>query len=75
MAAERVECVNKTAFYEAVDVLKSQQKTKQSPITVFVEDQFYDKAKQYLKSITEDDLIVDQVQEDRIKSLLSTWEV
>ena len=28
MAAERVECVDKTAFYEAVDVLKSQQKNK-----------------------------------------------
>ena len=43
MAAERVECVDKTAFYEAVDVLKSQQKTKQSQITLFVEDKFYDK--------------------------------
>ena len=47
MAAERVD---KTAFYEAVDSLKSQQKTKQSQIT-FVEDKFYDKAKHYLKSI------------------------
>ena len=47
MAAERVEYVNKTAFYEAVDVLKSQKKTKQSQITLFVEDKFYDKAKQY----------------------------
>ena len=74
MAAERVECVNKTAFYEAVDVLKSQQKAKQSQITLFVEDKFYDKAKQYLKSIIEDDLIVDQVEEDRITSPLSTWE-
>ena len=74
MAAERVECVDKTAFYEAVDILKSQQKTKQSQITLFVEYKFYDKAKQYLKSIIEDDLIVDQVQEDRIKSLPSTWE-
>ena len=71
MAAERVECINKTAFYEAVDVLKSQQKTKQS---LFVKDKFYNKAKQYLQSIIEDDLIVDQVQEDRTTSLLSTWE-
>ena len=39
-----------------------------------MEDKFYDKAKQYLKSIIEDDLILDQVQEDRITSLLSTWE-
>ena len=61
MAAERVECVDKTAFYEAVYVLKSQQKTKQSQITLFVEEKFYNKAKQYLKSIIEDDLIVDQV--------------
>ena len=74
MAAERVECINKTAFYEAVDVLKSQQKTKQSQITLFVKDKFYNKAKQYLQSIIEDDLIVDQVQEDRTTSLLSTWE-
>ena len=74
MAAERVECINKTAFYEAVDVLKSQQKTKQSQITLFVKDKFYDKAKQYLQSIIEDDLIVDQVQEDHTTSLLSTWE-
>lgn len=55
MAAERVQCVAKTAFYEAVDVLRSQQKTKQPQITLFVEDKFYDKAKQYLKSIIEDD--------------------
>ena len=55
MAAERVECINKTAFYEAVDVLKSQQKTKQSQITLFVKDKFYNKAKQYLQSIIEDD--------------------
>ena len=61
MAAERVVCVDKTAFYEAVDVLKSQQKTKQSQITLFVEEKFYDKSKQYLKSIIEDDLIIDQV--------------
>ncbi|KAM7437341.1 hypothetical protein ABFA07_012979 [Porites harrisoni] len=74
MAAERVECINKTAFYEAVDVLKSQQKTKQSQITLFVKDKFYNKAKQYIQSIIEDDLIVDQVQEDRTTSLLSTWE-
>ena len=74
MAAERVECINKTAFYEAVDVLKSQQKTKQSQITLFVKDKFYNKAKQYLQSIIEDDLIVDQVQEDRTTSLLLTWE-
>ena len=74
MAAERVECINKTAFYEAVDVLKSQQKTKQSQITLFVKDKFYNNAKQYLQSIIEDDLIVDQVQEDRTTSLLSTWE-
>ena len=74
MAAERVQCVAKTAFYEAVDVLRSQQKTKQSQITLFVEDKFYNKAKQYLKSIIEDDLIVDQVQEDCIMSPLLTWE-
>ena len=61
MAAERVVCVDKTAFYEGVDVLKSQQKTKQSQITLFVEEKFYDKSKQYLKSIIEDDLIIDQV--------------
>ena len=39
-----------------------------------MKDKFYDKAKQYLQSIIEDDLIVDQVQEDRTTSLLSTWE-
>ena len=61
MAAERVVCVDKTAFYEAVGVLKSQQKTKQSQITLFVEEKFYNKSKQYLKSIIEDDLIIDQV--------------
>ena len=74
MAAEHVECVDKTAFYEAVDVLKSQQKPKQSPLTLFVEDKFYNNTKQYLKSIIEDDLIVDQVQEDHMTSPLSTWE-
>ena len=74
MAAEHVECVDKSAFYEAVDVLKSQQKTNQSQITLFVEDNFYDRAKQYLKSTIEDDFEVAQLQEDRITSPLSTWE-
>ena len=61
MAAERVVCVDKTTIYEAEDVLKSQQKTKQSQITLFVKEKFYDKSKQYLKSIIEDDLIIGQV--------------
>ena len=72
MAAEHDKCVDKTAFYEAIDILKGQQKTKQSPITIFVEDKFYDKAKQYLESIIKDDLIVDQVQEDHVTFPLST---
>ena len=42
-------CVSKQTFYEQLDTLKSKQPTKESQITLFVEDAFFDKAKAYLK--------------------------
>ena len=42
-------CVRKDTFYEKLDALKSSKK-KESKLTVFIDDQFYDKAKTWLKN-------------------------
>ena len=41
-------CVRKDTFYEKLDALKSSKK-KESKLTVFIDDQFYDKAKKLAK--------------------------
>ena len=42
-------CVSKDMFYEKLDAQKSSKK-KESKLTVFIDDQFYDKAKNWLKN-------------------------
>jgi len=42
-------CVRKDTFYEKLDALKSSKK-KESKLTVFIDDQFCDKAKNWLKN-------------------------
>ena len=43
-------CVNEAEFYRQIEQLKSQQKTNDSRITCYLEDDLYDKAKHFLKS-------------------------
>ena len=49
-------CVNEAEFYGQIEQLKSQQKTKDSRITCYLEDDLYDKAKHILKEKTEKQL-------------------
>ena len=42
-------CVSKETFYKPSDSLKSKQVKKESKITLFIEDAFFDEAKVYLK--------------------------
>ena len=44
-----MECVSKDAFYQNLETLKQNQRRKTSPITLFIDDQFYDSAKEFLK--------------------------
>ena len=50
---ESTNCVNEAEFYRQIEQLKSQQKTKDSRITCYLEDDLYDKAKHFLKEKTE----------------------
>ena len=45
----QVQTVSQEEFYKEVEELKRQQKTKDSKITLYLEDNFYDKAKCFLK--------------------------
>ena len=56
LTASHVDCVNKTDFYEAINKLKETQTNKSSPLTLFLDQTFYDKAKAYLKATTEENL-------------------
>ena len=56
LTASHVDCVNKTDFYEAINKLKKNQTNKSSPLTLFLDQTFYDKAKAYLKATTEENL-------------------
>ena len=42
-------CVSQEDFYKEVEELKRQQKTKDSKITLYLEDNFYEKAKSFFK--------------------------
>ena len=68
-------CVNETDFYREIEKLKSKLKTKDSPITFYLDDDFYDKAKTFLKEKTEKQLDVSG-NKDRSESTeeLTTWE-
>ena len=44
-----MECVSKEAFYKELETYKQNQKCNSSQITLFIEDAFYDSAKEFLK--------------------------
>ena len=58
-------------FYEKLDALKDKQVKKESQITLFIENTFFDKAKAFLKYQTEKQLGI-QVKDLEVK--LSKWE-
>ena len=68
-------CVNETDFYREIEKLKSKLKTKDCPITFYLDDDFYDKARIFLKKKTEKQLDVSG-NKDRTESTeeLTTWE-
>ena len=51
-------CVNERDFYWEIKKLKSKLKTKDSPITFYLDDDLYDKAKTFLKEKREKQLNV-----------------
>lgn len=57
-------CVAKETFYEAVEELKSKQKTKDSLITLFIDDEFHNIAKKYLRRQTEQQLGIHEYQQE-----------
>ena len=60
-SAEREVCVDKEAFYKTVEEIKAKQKTKDSQITLFVDDKFYNRAKHFLKAKVEDEQALAEV--------------
>lgn len=60
------ECSNKDIFYIELDKLKKSQKRSTSKLTLFIEDDFYDEARNYLKA---------QVQEQMYNGTLTTNEI
>ena len=62
-------CVPREIFYEQLDALKNKQAKKESRITLFIEDSFFDKAKAYLKYQTKMQLGIHPKE-----PVLSKWE-
>ena len=48
MTEETSGCVDKVLFYEQLELLKASKKGKSSNLTVFINDEFYDRAKAWL---------------------------
>ena len=71
-SAEREVCVDKEGFYKTVEEIKAKQKTKDSPITLFVDDKFYNRAKHFLKAKVEDEQALAEVREPTIEPLVLT---
>ena len=68
-------CVSQEEFYK-VEKLKRQQKTKDSKITLYLEDNFYDKAKSFLKEkmVNQLELSQNDREEPSEVSLFTKWE-
>ena len=64
-------CVTTEIFYEKLDALKDKQVKKDLPITLFIKDTFFNKAKAFLKYQTEKQLGI-QVEDLEVK--LSKWD-
>ena len=48
--AAQTPCVNKDTFYQKLDELKASRKTSKSKVNLFIDDELYDKATQYLQN-------------------------
>ena len=68
-------CVSQEEFYKEVEELK-RQKTKDSKITLYLEDDFFDKAKSFLKEkmVNQLELSQNDREEPSEVSLLTKWE-
>ena len=52
MAEKTASCVEESLFYEKLESLKASRKGKQSDLTVFLNDEFYDRAiKEWLTTV------------------------
>ena len=67
-----MECVSKEAFYKELDTYKQNQKRNSSKITLFIEDEFYDSVKEFLKSQAENALSESNRNHDTTK--LTNWQ-
>ena len=68
-------CVSKEAFYKELETYKQNQKRNSSQTTLFIEDKFYDSAKEFVKSQAENALTesntVNQNSYDKINKVAS----
>ena len=60
-----VPCVPREIFYKQLDALKNKQAKKESQITLFIEDSFFDKAKAYLNLIPDRDTAWNSIRRTR----------
>lgn len=67
-----MECVSKEAFYKELETYKQNQKRNSSQITLFIEDEFYDSAKEFLKSQAENAVSDSNTNHDTTK--LTKWQ-
>lgn len=67
-----MECVSKEAFYKELHTYKQNQKHNSSQITLFIEDEFYDSAIEFLKSQAENAVSDSNTYHDTTK--LTKWQ-
>ena len=67
-------CVDEEQFYREVEQLKSQLKTKDSKITCYLENEFYDKAKNFLREKTQKQLGLTNDHRSEPCGTLTKWE-
>ena len=67
-----MECVSKEAFYKELETYKQNQKRSTSQITLFIEDEFYDSAKEFLKREAENAVSDSNTNHDTLK--LTKWQ-
>lgn len=63
-------CVDKMEFLSALDSLKEQQKTSKSEITLFVDDNFYERVTTYV--VAKENKNSDEIEKIMIKSEVQT---
>lgn len=72
--ADLQHCVSQEDFYQEVEEMKKQLKTKDSPLTLYLEDNFYDKAKNFLKEKMEKQLGLLKNDREEPSEVLTKWE-